>query len=76
MKRVRVQPLVDSGRYGTPSYCQLADCCAEEIKQGADDEAEMGVFHDLDQPQRFTNLRTSVDEYLPAGMDSGIIISN
>ena len=68
--------LFNSVRYGTPTYCQLSDCCAEEIKQGADDESEMGVFHDLYQPQRITNLRTRVDEYLPAGMDSGIIISN
>lgn len=76
IERLRVHPLFNSVRYGTPTYCQLSDCCAEEIKQGADDESEMGVFHDLYQPQRITNLRTRVDEYLPAGMDSGIIISN
>jgi hypothetical protein len=28
-------------------YCQLADACACEIKRGADDESEMGVFRDL-----------------------------
>ena len=75
-ERLRVHPLFNSIRYGTPEYCQLADCCAEEIKLGADDESEMGVFHDLYQPQKTTNLRTRIDEYLPAGMDSGIIISN
>ncbi len=75
-ERLRVHPQFNSTRYGTPAYCQLADCCAEEIKQGADDESEMGVFHDLYQPQKTTNLRTRIDEYLPAGMDSGIIISN
>ena len=75
-ERLRVHPLFNSVRYGTPSYCQLSDCCAEEIKKGADDESEMGVFHDLYQPQRITNLRTRVDEYLPAGMDIGIILSN
>src|SRR5262249_12693757 len=43
----RVRPLFTSLRYGTPAYCQLAERCAEEITRGADDESEMGVFHDL-----------------------------
>ena len=63
-------------RYGTPTYCQLADSCADEIKRGTDDESEMGVFHDLFQPQRAANLRARLDEYTPAGMDAGIIYAN
>ncbi|MGH8497613.1 MAG: hypothetical protein ACRERV_02220, partial [Methylococcales bacterium] len=72
----RVRPLFNSVRYGTPVYCQLADCCADEIKTGADDQAEMGVFHDLYQPQRLTNLRVRLDEYTPARTDVGVILSN
>lgn len=72
----RVRPLFNSVRYGMPAYCQLADCCAEEIKTGADDESEMGVFHDLFQPQRLANLRVRLDEYLPARMDVDVILSN
>ncbi|MGH7693364.1 MAG: hypothetical protein ACRENH_00205, partial [Gemmatimonadaceae bacterium] len=56
-ERHRVRPLFVSTRYGTPAYCQLAASCAEEIVRGADDESEMGVFHDLFQPQRMTALR-------------------
>ncbi|MCI5212228.1 MAG: hypothetical protein D3910_26380, partial [Candidatus Electrothrix sp. ATG2] len=73
---VRVRPRFNSLRYGTPTYCQLANDCAEEIKRGADDEAEMGVFHDLYQPQRMANLRVRLDEYLPARMDVGVIVSD
>lgn len=73
---VRVHPVFNSVRYGMPVYCQLAECCAEEIKRGADDESEMGVFHDLFQPQRLANLRVRLDEYLPARMDVGVILSN
>ncbi len=73
---IRVRPLFNSVRYGMPTYCQLADCCAKEIKNGADDESEMGVFHDLYQPQRLANLRVRLDEYLPARMDVGVILSN
>ncbi len=75
-ERLRVRPQFNSIRYGTPSYCQLAEHCAEEIKLGADDESEMGVFHDLFQPQREANLRTRLDEYLPAGADVGVILAN
>jgi hypothetical protein len=69
----RVRPLFNSTRYGSPTYCQLADDCADEIKSGADDESEMGVFHDLFQPQRAANLRARLDEFTPAGMEAGII---
>jgi len=72
-EQLRVEPEFNSTRYGTPTYCQLADSCAEEIKRGADDESEMGAFHDLFQPQRAANLRARLDEYTPAGMDAGII---
>jgi hypothetical protein len=69
----RVRPLFTDRRYGRPGYGQLAITCADEIKRGADDESEMGVFHDLFQPQREANLRARLDEYTPAGMDAGII---
>jgi len=36
----------------------------------------MGVFHDLYQTQRLANLRVRLDEYLPARMDVGVILSN
>lgn len=69
----RVRPQFSSERYGTPSYAQLAQTCADEIARGADDEAEMGVYHDLFQPQRAANLRARLNEYTPAGMNVGII---
>jgi hypothetical protein len=74
--RQRVQPRFNSVRYGTPAYCQLALACPEEITRGAEDESEMGVFHDLFQPQRVANLRARLDEYTPAGMEAGILFAN
>ena len=73
---LRVKPGFNSSRYGTPTYCQLADHCAEEIKRGADDQSEMGVFHDLYQPQKTANLEARLEEYTPAGMDAGIIFTS
>jgi hypothetical protein len=75
-ERLRVEPQFNSTRYGTPTYCQLANCCAPEIARGAEDQSEMGVFHDLYQPQRAANLRARLDEYTPAGMTAGIIYAS
>jgi hypothetical protein len=75
-ERLRAEPQFDSVRYGTPTYCRLAATCAAEITTGAEDESEMGVFHDLYQPQRIANLRQRLDEYTPAGTDAGIIYAS
>lgn len=72
---MRVRPHFNSVRYGTPAYCRLAETCPDEIKRGADDESEMGVYHDLFQPQRESNLRARLDEFTPAGVDAGIIFA-
>ena len=72
----RVRPRFNSLRYGNATYCQLSEFCAEEIARGADDESEMGVFHDLYQPQRAANLRARLDEYTPAGTDAGVVYAN
>jgi hypothetical protein len=75
-ERMGVEPRFNSLRYGSPAYCQLAQACAVEITRGADDESEMGVFHDLYQPQREANLRARLDEFTPAGADVAIIYAN
>jgi len=71
----RVRPRFDSLRYGTPTYCRLAESCAEEITRGADDESEMGAFHDVYAPQRAANLQARLDEYTASGMDAGTIFA-
>jgi hypothetical protein len=32
----------------------------------------MGAFSDLKQPQRLANLRASLTEYLPVGLEAGV----
>ncbi|HEV7516229.1 MAG TPA: hypothetical protein VGR07_08015 [Thermoanaerobaculia bacterium] len=75
-ERERVCPLFRTVRYGSPDYARLADDCAEEIRRGADDESEMGAFHDLFAPQRAANLAARLDEYTPAGSDAGLIFAD
>lgn len=69
---VRLKPAFTSLQYGKPGYAQLHSRCPVEIWQGAEDEAEMGAFHDLYQPQRETNLRLSLNEYMRFGLKAGI----
>jgi hypothetical protein len=72
MLLLRLVPMFRSLRYGDPAYAQLGRRCAAEIREGAEDQAEMGAFHDLYQPQRERNLRARLDEYLRFGLEAGI----
>ena len=71
---MRLRPQFTSRHYGQPAYAQLSMACADEIKTGAEDGSEMGVFCMLQQPQREANLRTALDEYLRFGLDAGIFL--
>jgi hypothetical protein len=72
----RIRPQFNSRRYGAADYCQLALSCPDEILRGAEDESEMGVYHHLFQPQRTTNLRTRLTDYVPAGVDVALIFAS
>lgn len=67
-----IHPFFTDTRFGQPAYMQLALSCAKEILSGADDESEMGAFHDLFQPQREINLKIRLKEYLRFGLEAGI----
>lgn len=68
----RIVPAWTSVTYGDPAYGQLAATGPDEIRTGADDEGELGVFHFLQQTQRFANLQASLTEYLRFGLEAGI----
>lgn len=59
-------------RYGVPMYAQLGEAASSEVRHGADDEGEMGAYHHLHRPQRETNLRLRLDEYLRVGLEAGV----
>lgn len=74
--RARIEPCLVPAfttlRYGAPAYGQLRESCPLQIRTGADDESEMGAFHGVFQPQRETNLRVRLDEYLRFGLEAGV----
>jgi hypothetical protein len=65
------RPFHTSLRYGDPGYMQLRRSTHPAIRTGSSDEGEMGVTHELHQPQRETNLRLRLDEYLRYGLEAG-----
>ena len=68
-----LRPSFKASHFGSPYYAQLHLGCPAQIRTGAEDESEMGVFSHLKQPQRESNLTIRLREYLPFGLDAGII---
>ena len=68
----QVLPQFNSLRFGDAAYAQLRAATSVHIRQGADDEGEIGVMHAQAQPQREANLRVRLDEYLRFGLQAGI----
>ncbi|MBD9482015.1 hypothetical protein IB229_03460 [Pseudomonas sp. PDM14] len=76
LARIRVTPTFTSTTFGHPAYAQLRLSTALDIRTGAEDGAEMGVWNLLQQPQREANLRQALDEYLRFGLEAGVIFVN
>lgn len=66
-------PGFEDDRYGRPDYVQHRRTSPLQIRTGAEDGSEMGVYCLLKQPQREANLRLRLDEYLPIGLEAGLI---
>ncbi len=69
-------PLFYSLQYGDPGYAKLLPGTNNAIRRGADDGGEMGAFHFVLAPLRETDLLVRLQEYLPAGLQSGIFYQN
>jgi len=66
-------PTFMSIHYGHPGYAQLRRSSPRQIRTGAADGSEMGAYCHLKQPQRETNLRIRLEEYLPFGLVPGVV---
>ena len=73
---VRVTPAYTSTTHGMAAYAQLRLSTAPEIRRGAEDGGEMGVWNLLQQTQREANLGLALDEYLRFGLEAGVIFVN
>lgn len=57
---------------GEPGYARLADDGPRELRTGAQDGGEFGVYHPLQEERRLVALRGVLEEYLPAGLSAGV----
>jgi hypothetical protein len=71
----RTVPAFNTRRYGQPAYVQLRDSVPVGIRTGSEDGSEMGVYAHVKQAQREANLRLRLDEYLPFGLEAGILFA-
>ncbi len=69
-----VTPLFTSTSYGDPGYAQMHRHADKEILEGADNGAEMGAFNSIYQPQRISDLKAALDEYLRFGLEAGVVL--
>jgi hypothetical protein len=67
------QPIFFGLRYGRPGYMKLLASTPDVVRRGADDGDEMGAFHFVLAPLRETDLRVRMQEYMPVGLEFGII---
>jgi hypothetical protein len=69
----RLVPSFTSRAVGEPGYLQLGDAAPDQIRFGAADGDEMGVFYGLFSARRESNLTYRLNEYLRIGLQAGII---
>jgi hypothetical protein len=67
------QPIFFTLRYGNPHYLKMLACTDDSVRRGADDGGEMGAFHFVLAPLRESDLEIRLQEYMPVGLDAGLI---
>lgn len=68
----RVRPSFTSLDVTHPAAAQLRRATPLELRTGAEDGSEMGVWSHLAQPQRETNLRAALEDTLRVGLEAGL----
>ncbi len=72
----RVQPSYTSSNAEDAGFAQLRRATPLELREGAEDGAEMGVFRHLQQPSRASNLTASLQDYLRLGLEAGVFFES
>ncbi len=65
----RVAPRFDGTAFGAPAYARLSLETAAAITRGADDEGELGAYHDQWQSLRIADLRSRLREFCPVEIE-------
>ena len=68
----QIQPIFTSTQPTHPGYAQLRVACPTQIRHGASNGAEMGVFNSRQDNRREANLKHMLPDYLPLGLKIGL----
>lgn len=81
-----IMPRLSTAHVGNSCECKTTqvdssgvcpdETCHKMISQGAESGSEMGVFHDLYQPQRMDNLKRRIEEFTPFPMTTELRLEN
>lgn len=71
-----VTPQFTADSYGLPGYGQLRLAGPAQLRSGASDGGEMGALSFIGQARRESNLHIRLEEYLPVGLEAGLIYVN
>lgn len=72
VSKTLLPPVFTSTQFGDPAYARLSDDCPLDIRGGASDGSEMGVFHELHSLEAEANIPALLEEYLPFGLQASI----
>jgi hypothetical protein len=70
---IRVTPAFESLAFGQPAYALLAPWCAREIREGGEDEREMGAMGLVETARRLANLERALADYIRFGREAGLL---
>lgn len=57
-----------SRRFGHPAYSQLSETAPLELRRGAENGSEIGVYNSQITPIKLDSLQAKVEEYMPFGL--------
>ena len=69
-----LQPQFITLQYGHPSFALLSGDVPMAIWTGADNGSQIGVYNQLQETEAFRNVQLRAPQYLPFGLESGVMI--
>lgn len=67
---------VETAIFGQPNFLRLTELAPVEIREGAENHCEMGVYNRLIEPIKRADLRNKLDEFMPFDLIEQIDVEN
>jgi hypothetical protein len=64
---------IESQRFGDPNFTRLSDAAPLEIRTGAENHCEMGVWNHLLEEIKHADLRAKLGEFMPFDLDMQLV---